>query len=308
MSIKVESTTDTPEDVIAAQGGLSSEKVETKVETKKESDSTKEVEEKKEASDASDDDSENESEENDSDDDESKEDKPKKKSRGFKRRIDKLNARISEYEKELSKYRQPQAQPQREEVKEAQSTDGAPDPDDFDTISAYTTAIAKWTLGQENKAIKAQEQEAKAKEEYDVQVKEHNKRLSKYTKDNPAVREAIDYAIEVLGPEFNVNPTLENEMLSSDISHLILAELLSDVDELERINSLPTNKIAREIGKLEAKLSLSKEENTETKEFKKPTKAPAPLKTVGNKSTGGSTKSPDEMDFHEYKKWRAANS
>lgn len=306
MSIKIESTTDTPEAVTAALGNLApkEESVETKVETQDTSASEKTDE--KELSESETDTSESDETEETDSDEEAQDDKPKKKSKsGFKRRIDKLNARISQYEKELAELRQVQTQKPSEEPKENKSTDSAPDPDNFDTISAYTAAVTKWTLEQERKAQKAQEQEQKAKEEQETLVKEHNKRVEKYAKENPAFKEAITSAIEILGADYDVNPTLEYEMLSSEFSHLILAELASDLDEFDRINALPANKIAREIGKLEAKLALSKEEKSETK---KTTKAPAPLKTLGNKSTGLSTKSPDEMDFHEYKKWREANA
>jgi hypothetical protein len=84
-------------------------------------------------------------------------------------------------------------------------------------------------------------------------------------------------------------------------------ELAKNRKEYERINSLNALAMAREIGKIEAKLSRSKTTEAQ-EEIKKITKAPAPLKPVGSKSSGISNKSPDEMDFHEYKKWREANS
>jgi hypothetical protein len=63
--------------------------------------------------------------------------------------------------------------------------------------------------------------------------------------------------------------------------------------------------MAREIGRIETKLSQSKESKTETQKI---TKTPAPLKTVGGSSTGVSSKNPDEMDYEDFKKWRLANS
>lgn len=307
MSIRVESTTDTPEAVSAAQGDLAEvkETVETKVDAAKTSASEDESDETKDASDASQDDSDDESQE-DTDENETQDDKPKKKRGGFKRRIDKLNARISEYERELARLREGSTQKAKEEPKAKSTDDGQPDPDDFESIAEYTRAVAKWTIDQETKTRQAEESKQKAQAEYETLVREHNKRLDKYAKENPALKESIQSALEVLGEDYALNPVLEKEMLLSEFSHLILEEFANDVDNLDRVNSLSDTQIAREIGKLEAKFSLSL--TNKQQETKKITKTAPPLKTLGNKSTGASTKSPDEMDFDEYKKWRAANS
>jgi hypothetical protein len=80
-------------------------------------------------------------------------------------------------------------------------------------------------------------------------------------------------------------------------------ELASDLKEFKRINSLPPLAIAREIGKLELKLSKPSEEK---QEIKKTTNAPKPLTPVGSKSAPVK-KSPDEMSQKEYEAWRFKN-
>ena len=312
MSVKIESTTDTPEQITAALGGLKEETaVETKkeVETENKSASDKESDETREASDASKDDEgqevDSQEDENEDDGESSDEEKPKKKFRGYKRRNQKLNARISEYERELAQLRAGATQKTQEtpEPTKTAMSAGQPDPDNFETFADYTKALVKWERDQEREA----ERKEKAKEEYTNRVNEHNKRVSQYAKENPAFKESIQSALDVLGEDFRLSETLEDEVLSSEMSHLILEELAQDLDEFERINALPANKVAREIGKIEARLTYSKPQKTTGEETKKITKAPPPLKTLGNKSTGASTKSPDEMDFREYKKWREAN-
>lgn len=297
MSIKVESTTDTPEDVMAAQGNLSKD-----VEVEKKPAPEKSDEKELPASEA-DTSSDDETDENDSDESEETqgtEEKPKKKKSGFKKRIDKLNSRLSEREREIAFLREQMAktaQPKEEVAQKSESKgDGEPNPDDFETIKDYTRAVAKWELAQDKK-LQA-EQELKSKQQKEVEA--HNKRVEAFAKSQDDFWDVIEDVDDIQASE-----PLQQLILESDLGPQLMYEIASNREEFLRLNALNERSLAREIGKLEAKLSSSKEVYQETK---KPTKTPAPLKTVGNKSSGTSTKSPDEMDFHEYKKWRAANS
>jgi len=74
----------------------------------------------------------------------------------------------------------------------------------------------------------------------------------------------------------------------------ILAHLGKDLDEAERISTLPPLKMARELTKLDIKLG-----STKTKAV---SKAPPPITPVSGKS--GGNKSPAEMTDAEYAKWR----
>lgn len=305
MSVKVESTTDTPEDVMAAQGSLSikEEKAEAKAEAKKESASDKPDEKELSASEADTSESD-ETDETDGDEDDTQdtENKPKKKKGGFKRRIDKLNTRLSEREKEIAYWReqamgQKPSQANEETTPKVESTSNEPDPDNFETVRDYTKAVAKWEIAQEKKLI--QEQELKSQEQKKIGA--HNKRVEAFAKEQDDFWEVIEDVDDI-----RASQPLEQLILESDIGPQLMYEIASNRQEFERLNSLGALSLAREIGRLEARLSPSKEaSNTETR---KPTKAPAPLRTVGNKSSGTSTKSPDEMDFPEYKRWRAAKS
>lgn len=297
MSVKVESTTDTAEDVMAAQGNLSQN---VEVEKKPASEKTDEKELSASEVDTSSDD---ETDEIDGDENEPQdtENKPKKKKGGFKRRIDKLNTRLSEREKELAYWREQAMsakpiQQKEESVQKVESKSDRPDPDNFETVADYTEALTEWKLEQRDK--QAKETELKSKQQKEIEA--HNKRVEAFAREQDDFWDVIEDVDDI-----QASAPLQQLILESDIGPQLMYEIASNRAEFERLNSLGALSLAREIGKLEAKLSTSKEAyQTETK---KPTKAPAPLKTVGNKSSGTSTKSPDEMDFHEYKKWRQAN-
>jgi hypothetical protein len=79
----------------------------------------------------------------------------------------------------------------------------------------------------------------------------------------------------------------------SDIGEKILYTLGQDFEQAERFANMPPLQMARELTKLEIKLSDQK---------KKVSSAPEPISTISGKSTG--TKSPAEMTDDEYAKWR----
>lgn len=305
MDVKVESTTDSSDDVIAAQGNLSSkEKVETKVETKKETPASDKSDEKELSASETDTSDADETDDKDSDDEsEDLEDKPKKKKGGFKRRIDKLNSRLTEREKELAYWREQAINAQKPQEREAkaespkpQSSD-RPDPDNFETFAEYTDALTDWKFEQRE----AKTREAKQSEERKKLIEAHNSRVESYAKSQDDFWDVIEDVDDI-----EASPALTELILESENGPALMYEIAKNRQEFERINVLGPIAAAREIGKIEARLSLSQAQQTGTKKSTI-TKASAPLKTVGNKSSGGSTKSPDEMDYHEYKKWREAN-
>ena len=80
---------------------------------------------------------------------------------------------------------------------------------------------------------------------------------------------------------------------SSDVGEKILYTLGQDFELAERFSNMPPLQMARELTKLEIKLSDQK---------KKVSSAPTPINPISGKTTG--SKSTSEMDFDEYRKWR----
>lgn len=304
MSVVVTSTTDSKEAVIAAQGDLASDKVE----DKEESASAAKPDENAEGSESSEnpESDDADSDENESEKEESGELKPKKKaSGGFKRRIDKLNSKLSASEQEKEYWRAQALKNNSEPVKE--STPEKPDlatrpkADDFDSHDQYIDALTDWKVEKKLSARDVQQRETAVKSEFEKQVNTHLERVEKFAKNHSDFHELMEDVDDV-----PMSLTVREVILGSEDGPKLMYELAKNKEEYKRICNLPAIAAARELGKFEAKVISSSDSPKESKELKT-TKAPKPISPVGSKSSNGSNKSPDEMSYQEYKTWRAAN-
>lgn len=299
MTIEVRSN-EVPEPVVEAKEPKkeqSAPEAEVSQEQKKSSDSEAEETEADEVSDESDEESDKES------DDDSDRDKPKKKG-GFQRRIDKLNAAKADAEREREYWKQQALKGASETNKEdpkvesKPANDGRPIPDDFETHADYVDALTDWKMDQ-RESKKAQEQEkSKLLSEHETLVKSHQERLKSFT-DKTADFEEVLENLDGLH-----SPVAERIILESESGPELLYELAKNPEEAKRICSLSPLAAARELGKIEAR--LTSKASPEKQETKKITKAPKPIEPVGG-SKGSVAKSIDDPDLSqaEYEKLRA---
>lgn len=307
MSIIIESTTDSNEAVLAALGKLESKPSE--VEDKKSESSEKpdekveESETSKSDSDQSDEDTEDQ---DDSDNDESKDDssKPKKKG-GFKKRIERFQKQLSAREQELQYWKDKALSGAKsEQGSEAQKpeatikSDDKPKESDFDSHSEFVEALTDWKIKQTEKEFAKKQLEVKAKTDFQKQVETFQAKVAEFSKTQDDFEDAIADVDDI-----QLTVGLQESILSSEIGPQVMYELSKNREELERINRLSPIAQAREIGKIEARLG----EKNQKKPEAKVSKAPAPVSPVGTKGSLKTTKSPDEMTFQEYKKWREQN-
>ena len=303
MSVTVTSTTDSKEDILAAQGHLMSkaepEKVEEKAASSEQQDET------------TDDSAESEQDEIETDEsavDESEdkleadsEDKPKKKS-GFKRRIDKLTAKATAAEQERDYWRQQAMKSQAPETEkqskvDTKSTD-KPTPDAFETHEDYVEALTDWKLEQKLSDRDMKQREKEVKTEQQRRVETHVERVKTFMAEHKDFNDLMDNVDDI-----PMSLVVQDIILESERSAELMYELAKHRDEYAAICKMPAIQAAREMGKFEAKyLSASTEKET-TKQIKS-TKAPQPITPVGSRSTNALSKSPDEMDYQDYKKWR----
>lgn len=305
MTIKIDSTTDSNEAVLAALGKLESKQSEVE---EKQSESSETPDEKVEESETSKSDSDQSDEDaedqDDSDNDESKDDssKPKKKG-GFKKRIERFQKQLSEKDQELAYWREQALKgskgdkPEQKPEIEAKS-DAKPKVDDFDSIEAYTEALTDWKISQKQKEFERKEIETKAKAEFKNQFDSFQSKVAEFSKTQDDFNEVIEDVDDI-----PLSVGLQESILTSDVGPQVMYELAKNREELERINRLSPIAQAREIGKIEARLG----EKNQKKPEAKVSKAPAPVSPVGTKGSLKTTKSPDEMTFQEYKKWREQN-
>jgi hypothetical protein len=219
--------------------------------------------------------------------------KPKKKG-GYQKKLERASLALSEREQRIQELEAKLA----EQTAKAVSLPKEPNIADFESQSEYTKAVAKWTLATERAEAKAQEEKLEQQKEARNLQSAYNTKLQEFVKTAPDFEDAMDEIEHV-----KINDALGKAIITSDMAPAVMYELAKNPKELERINALPPLAAAREIGKLELKLSTPK---TETKTT---TKAPAPIKTVNAKS-GGIIPKRDIFDpnipFSEYDRLRTA--
>jgi hypothetical protein len=253
-----------------------------------------------------------ESEESKSD---GKDEKPRKKG-GFQRRIDKLNARISERERELEYWKKLAAtkaeadaatEEPKVETKQA-SQDGKPTKPrlgEFESFEAYEEAqaeyvekLADWKLEQREKAREAEANQKAVLSEQEKLQKAHVERVKAFAEKTEDFHEALE------GLDGLANATVEAIILQSDNGPELLYALAKDPEEAKRICSLGPVAAAMEMGLLKARLKPASDEKKP--EPKKLTKAPKPLEPVNAGGKGTVRKSIDDPDlsFQDYERIR----
>lgn len=280
MSITVSSNTEPQANLDAVNSVVGKGKVADKKSVSEESDESAKATEESETSEESEDQVESEeSEENEESEDEVK---PKKPLKGFKRTIVKKDKEIAALRAELAKKNE--AKVDQAVVPKTSDADAEKEPniDDFATYGEYNRALIKFEARQLIKAEKAEEAKKAAQENLENESK---KAQDKFAKQYAEFSKTVDDLEETMDSvsDITLAPVLQAALADSDIAPEILYHLAKNRDELERINELSPVAIAREIGKIEAKLEKAppKKEVVE----KKQTKAPPPVTPIGSKSS-----------------------
>lgn len=246
--------------------------------------------------------SEGEEEESSKPEDEEAKDKPAKKKSGYQKRVDKLNARIASeraqreaLEARLAQLEQT-AGASKPPIDTQSPKDGEPNPDDFGTHAEYVKAVAKWTAKEELKAQRAEQEKTKLQSEHEQFERAHIERAKAFAEKTTDYAEALEDVEDVI-----FSAAALYEIKASQLGPQIIYELAKNRKEAERIATLPYRDVVREIAKLEARLTAASEKPKV--ETKKTTQAPKPIEPVGGGKTQVS-KSPEEMSFPEYEKYR----
>jgi signal recognition particle GTPase len=190
----------------------------------------------------------------------------------------------------------------KQEQKEQKPTDGAPNPDDYESYGEFLRDVARYEARQEADSREKQrvekEKEISAKAEYQKTIESFNSQISE------AKKEISDFEDVVSSiDDYEAVPALQEAILTSDIGAKLVYELAKNQKELDRINALNPALIFREIGKLEAKLLKGSESE---KQINKKTNAPKPISPIGSSSSKALSKSIYDKDltFAEYEALR----
>lgn len=219
-------------------------------------------------------------------------DGPKKPAKGVQKRLDELTRNWRDAERDRDRWRDMAmrgGQPQQPgaEPKPAPSPGAAPKPEDFPTYDAYLIAQAKHELRQEltqAEREKAQEQEA-------TQVASGWRTQVDTAKGKYADFEAVAFSAPI-------SESVAHMVAASDVGADLAYHLGKNPDEARRISALPPVVAARELGRLEAKLSAAPPP--------KPTQAPPPVPMVNGRGT--QPRDPNAMSYDEYKAMRMGKS
>jgi hypothetical protein len=230
---------------------------------------------------------------------------PPKKKGGFQRTIEKLERDKHELELKNAELSGKLAGKPAGEQEKTAEPDGKPVPPkagDFDLYEKYLEAQAEyvdsltdWKLDQRDKERAAREARERSEQE--------QKRLSEaWTERCDVARKAHDDFDDVIDSNtVRLTPHLQQAVMDSEKGAELAYVLAKDPEELKRLVKLGPIAVAREIGKIEAKLETKPASHAKTT----PSKAPDPIKPVGSGSTK-TDKPLEEMDYQDYKRARQA--
>lgn len=311
MSVNIESTTDSKDQVLAAIGGAKSvEKAEEKRAVSSRDDESQSDESEQEESETSEENLDDDSDSSTSEDDEEikdelKEDQKPKKRSGFQRRIDKFQKKLSEKDQEIEQLKKaassgagkPQEQAQSENLQPKVEAVGKPDPNTFDSHQDYVEALTDWKIEEKDRLKEVKAKEAQFKTEFQKQVTTFQSKVAEFSKATPDFDDVVSDVDDI-----PLNHSIQDAIITSEFGPALMYELSKNREQLLKLNSMSPVAAAREIGRIEARLS-SGQETTKPKEIKL-TKTPPPIEPVGSKSSGKNFKSPDDMSLDEYRAWR----
>jgi hypothetical protein len=260
--------------------------------------------EEKEAKDESDVDSESDEDSEETVD--SEKDKPKKKG-GFQRRIDKLNAKAASERARADalEARLAQLESKRNPEPKSAVAEGEPDPETFDTHKEYVKALAKWEAKQILDEERQNAEKIRMESERAKVQKAHLERVESFKEKADDFEEVIE-SVDDVPVNADAFAALKDVLESSEHGPEIMYELAKNRKEYERICSLSPHAVARELGKLEAKIE-SRASQEKKPEPKKLTNAPKPIGPVGTgKGAVAKTINDPDLSFSEYERLRRA--
>jgi hypothetical protein len=215
------------------------------------------------------------------------------------KRIGKLTKkmRTAERERDFEKEKRFEAEAKLKELLSKVSDPAKPSKEDFDDEDAYIEALTDWKI--ENKLKASQKEMVEEVEETDAR-KEY---IAAYEGLDEAMARGKekykDFAELTLNKDLILSTDTVQILLDTEIPEEIMYYLASNSDVSEKISGLDPVRAAKEIGKIEVKLSKGVES---TVKHKKQSSAPEPISPV--KVTATSEKDPNKMSPREYRAWR----
>lgn len=221
--------------------------------------------------------------------------------RGVQGRIDELTRARHEAEREAAYWKGragTETQPGQAPPSAAQAATAKPTPDKFSDYGEYVEALADWKADEKvRQALGARDQAEQQRQ----QALQQQERARTWGERQQAARQALpDYEEVMATADTPVARHLFEALIDSENGPALAYHLAKHPDEAQRLNGLAPLAAARELGRLEARLSGSPAAAT----AKPVSKAPAPITPV----TGGRSTEPDmaKVGMDEYVQRRKA--
>lgn len=211
------------------------------------------------------------------------EDKPRRKPSRTQRKIANLQSQLEEMRGLLAQKVEPKVEaPQK-----------PPKPEDFDDYGDFQEALIAHKVAEQIGKERAKFDEERRATRHAETARTMAQKQASLHDEGGAKYEDWE---EVFDNTVPVSPAMAEAILESETGHEVAYYLGKHRDEAKRIAGMNPIAAAREIGRLEAKLT--------TTPAKKTTNAPSPVKSLGG--TAGSKRDPSKMSFDEYAAARKA--
>lgn len=221
----------------------------------------------------------------------------KSKKRTVKDRINELTANWRNTERDRDEWRRLAQQLMESQGKPKEEAPEPPQPkpseDQYTDYSQYLEALADWKADQKIKAhlseVESQRQQEAQQRTQQEKVQGFQAKAAEFAKEHP------DYHVVAENPNVPISQPMFDAIVESDMGPQIAYHLGQHPEEASRISSMSDYGAARELGKLEAQLSIPPKPKT--------SQAPDPVEPVG----GGSertAKDPEKMTTEEWMAWR----
>jgi hypothetical protein len=215
---------------------------------------------------------------------------------GFQRKIDKLTREKADAARDAEYWRQQALRTVEPQKEVAPIAEGKPKEDDFETHAAWVEALTDWKFDSRAKAADVKRVEDNVRTQQQTAAQTFQDRQKEYA------ASILDFDEVVEDANIPVSAALMDEIVTGESGPALQYFLAKNPDEVEKLNKLSPVALAREIGRLESRFTISPSAKTATV-----SKAPAPPSPVG-KTSSTSSKDPGDMNPLEYREWRRKTS
>ncbi len=229
-----------------------------------------------------------------------------KRTGGFQRKIERLvreNEYLTRRFHELSYQQQQRPQQPQQPQQQPVAQDGRPRQDQFDSYDEYFDKLTDWKLEarlqQEHTAQQQRHQAAQQQE----RLTGWQQRVGQFKSEAPDFEDVLESVDHI-----NLTPVLQQAIMADALGPKLAYELARRPEDFARIASLDPVGALTALGEFKARLEPAKtaapQQHTNGNGVKPVSRAPNPIRPVGQGAGATSTVPPDQMPLGDYIRWR----